>query len=111
VVDRAGLLVGKVDDVELSDEDPPRITALLLGPRALAGRLDGWLGRFVAGAAARLRAPGDPDPVRVPYDQVSTVDSAVHLRIRRDLLPEPSLEAWLRTHVVDRIPGADRADS
>jgi sporulation protein YlmC with PRC-barrel domain len=111
VVDRAGLLVGKVDDVELSDGDPPRIRALLLGPQALAGRLDGWLGRYLAGATGRLRGGDDRDPVRIPYDQVSTVDTAVHLRIHRELLPEPRLEAWLREHLVDRIPGASRADS
>ena len=36
--------------------------------------------------------------------------SAVVLNIRRELLPEPELERWLREHVVARIPGSDHAD-
>jgi sporulation protein YlmC with PRC-barrel domain len=110
VMDRDGLLVGKVDDLELSDEDPPRVVALLLGPQALGERMGGWLGRFLADAARRLRGPGDPDPIRVPYDQVAEINTAVHLRIRRELLPEPALEVWLREHVIGRIPGASRAN-
>jgi len=110
VIDRDGLLVGKVDDVELSTDDPPRVAALLLGPVALGERMGGWLGRTIAGVARRARAAGDRDPIRIPYDQVAQVDTAVHLRIRRDLLPEPALEEWLREHVIGRIPGADHAE-
>lgn len=40
--------------------------------------------------------------IRVPYEQVDHVDTAVHLRIRQDELPEPAMDAWLREHVIDR---------
>ena len=107
IVDRDGQDVGKVDDVEfrLGDDGVPYLTALLVGPHALGPRLGGWLGRFVAGVAGRLDRER-PGPIRIPYDQVDHVDSAVHLKIRRELLPEPLLEEWLRDHVIERIPGS-----
>jgi hypothetical protein len=37
------------------------------------------------------------------------VDSAVHLSVSRRQLPDAPLEAWLRTHLIDRIPGAGDA--
>jgi sporulation protein YlmC with PRC-barrel domain len=110
IVDRDGLLVGKVDDVELSDDDPPRVVALLLGPQALGERMGGWLGRLIAGSSRRLHPGGDPVPTRIPFEQVARVDTAVQLRIARGELPEPALEVWLREHLIDRLPGAFRAN-
>jgi sporulation protein YlmC with PRC-barrel domain len=110
VVDRDGLLVGKVDDVELSDTEPPRVVALLLGPQALGRRMDGWFGRLVFDVAHRLSPERSPLPTRVAYELVSHVDTAVHLQIPRHELPEPSLERWLRAHIVERIPGAFHAE-
>jgi sporulation protein YlmC with PRC-barrel domain len=109
VVDRDGLLVGKVDDIELSDTDPPRVIALLLGPQALGLRMGGWLGRFVYDTAYRLSPQRSPLPTRVAYELVSHVDTSVHLQVPRRDLPEPSLERWLSTHLIERIPGSDRA--
>jgi sporulation protein YlmC with PRC-barrel domain len=51
IIDKDEELIGKIDDVELSDPqggEPPRITALLLGPQAHGQRLGGRLGRWVA---------------------------------------------------------------
>jgi sporulation protein YlmC with PRC-barrel domain len=107
ILDRDGQDVGKVDDVELRIEDGALyLAALLVGPQALGPRLGGQLGRWVAGVAARLSS-GRSGPVRIPYDVVSTVDNAVHLTVRRELLPEPELESWLRQHLIGRIPGGD----
>ena len=111
ILDRDGQDVGKVDDVEFAvDEDGSTyLVALLVGPEALGRRLGGWLGRVVSGVAARL-ARARPGPIRIPYDTVEKVDNAVHLKIRRELLPEPELEAWLREHVIARIPGSGHAE-
>jgi sporulation protein YlmC with PRC-barrel domain len=109
IVDRDGLLVGKVDDVELSDGEPLRVVALLLGPGVLGQRMGGHLGRALARAARRLHPDSHPTPVRIPYEQVVRRDTAVHLRIARGDLPRPALEGWLCDHVISRIPGADRA--
>jgi len=109
VVDRDGQLVGKVDDVELSDEDPPRVVALLLGPRPLGERMGGWLGGLIANAATRLHSESGPYRARIPYEHVASTGTEIRLRVRRELLPEPALEEWLREHVIGRIPGSSDA--
>ncbi|MBM2615671.1 PRC-barrel domain-containing protein [Actinoplanes sp. LDG1-06] len=103
IVDRDGVPVGKVDDVELSD-DARHVTALLTGQSALGGRFGGVLGRWITATT------GGAEPRRIPYGLVALVDSAVHLSIKRALLTPPALEAWLDQHLIGRIPGADRAE-
>jgi sporulation protein YlmC with PRC-barrel domain len=107
ILDRDGIPVGKVDDVELSP-DSRYVAALLTGQRALGARFGGVLGRWITGTAARL----DTDrtgPRRIEYALVAKVDSAVHLSVRRELLTPPALETWLDEHVIGRIPGASDA--
>lgn len=107
IVDSDGIPVGKVDDVEFTvdDDGRPRVSALLTGQQALGARVGGTLGRWITAVAARLDIERR-GPRRVPYRLVSEVDSAVRLRVRRELLAEPPLEAWLNTHLIGRIPGA-----
>lgn len=109
ILDRDGQPVGKVDDVELTvDADGvPHVSALLVGQQALGERIGGRLGRTMAGMARRLR--DDPGPTRIDYSFVAKVGSAVNLRVRKELLTEPPLEAWLGEHVIGRIPGASDA--
>jgi hypothetical protein len=67
LVDADGRPAGKVDDLELTDPgehlDPPSVTAILTGPEALAGWLEGGTGR---GWAEQLigRFPGAGDAAR-----------------------------------------------
>lgn len=87
LIDTEGRLLGKVDDVELTELDEGwTITALLTGPEA-------WLGRLGGGAANNLVAkwenlrPAEPNrtrPWRLPMDLVDRLDSAVHLDVRRE---------------------------
>jgi sporulation protein YlmC with PRC-barrel domain len=111
ILDRDGEPVGKVDDVELdTDADGmPYVSALLVGQRALGDRIGGRLGRWIAGIARRLSPSVDDPPGRIPFDLVAEVDSAVTLSVRRERLPDPPLEAWLREHLIGRIPGAGDA--
>lgn len=114
IVDFSGALIGKVDDVELTvdDQGVPHVTALLVGPQALGRRLGGALGRWISSVAGRLHPAKNPDPLRIGWDLVANnprVDCVVRLSVRRELLTEPALEEWLRTHIIDRIPGGDRA--
>ncbi|GAB1692286.1 hypothetical protein [Krasilnikovia sp. M28-CT-15] len=108
IVDRDGDPVGKVDDVELTcDADGTvRVSALLLGQQALGERIGGVLGRWIAGMARRLSDSPDRPPPRISIDLVAEFGSAITLKVRRDLLPDPPLETWLRDHVIGRIPGA-----
>ena len=111
ILDCDGAPVGKVDDVELDiDADgTPYVAALLVGQQALGDRIGGRLGRWIAGTARRLSPDYDRGPIRIPYDLVAELTSAVNLSVRRELLPDPPLETWLRDHLIGRIPGATDA--
>jgi len=106
ILDRDGEEVGKVDDVEfhLDEDGVPYLTGLLVGPDVFGRRIGGWLGRVVTATTRRLRT-NRSGPIRIPYDLVGSVRSAVTLTVKRDLLPEPELERWLREHLIARIPG------
>lgn len=111
IVDPDGLPVGKVDDVALAlgPDGVPYVAALLVGQRALGRRMGGRLGRWVAASAQRLSTDQARHSLRIGYDLVAKVDSAVHLSVRRDLLPRAPLEQWLGEHLIDRVPGASHA--
>ncbi|MEV4710844.1 hypothetical protein [Micromonospora sp. NPDC049374] len=111
LVDRDGRLVGKVDDVEfaLDADGVPYLRSLLSGPGALGQRVGGRLGRMLVLTAERFVTDRPMAPLRIPYALVGRVDSAVWLRVRADELPTSPVEEWLRRHLIDRIPGADRA--
>jgi sporulation protein YlmC with PRC-barrel domain len=113
LVDKDGLLVGKVDDLEFDDTDdrfrPPQLTAILAGPGALAGRLGGPAGRWLAAISSRLRDAGQDGPARVPWGAVDDLGSAVHLRVGREALKTDVGEDWVRDHVIGRLPGAGDA--
>src|SRR5205823_12906992 len=75
IVDRDGMLAGKVDDLELSFPEggsgPPFVTAILAGPGALARRLGGRLGWWVESTYARLAE--DPTPSRISFGVVKRI--------------------------------------
>jgi sporulation protein YlmC with PRC-barrel domain len=108
ILDRDGEPIGNVDDLELAttDDGALYVSALLVGQQVLGRRIGGWLGRLIENTARRLEPTPADGPIRIPYDLVATVDSAVTLSVRRELLPDPPLEAWLREHLIGRIPGA-----
>lgn len=110
VLDREGAPIGKVDDIALRwDDRAPVITHLLIGPGAWAGRLPGLIGRIVHGAWLRLRPEEDPHALRIALQDVDRLDSAVHLRILREDLRLEGPEAWIRRHVIEKLPGAHHA--
>jgi hypothetical protein len=108
ILDRDGLPVGNVDDVELAvaEDGTLQVVALHVGAQAWGLRLGGRLGATVTGMASRLQRRTPPGPIRVPIDLVRETGSAITLSVSRDLLSEPELETWLREHVIRRIPGA-----
>jgi sporulation protein YlmC with PRC-barrel domain len=111
IVDHTGAKIGKVDDVELSTTPDGRvvIAALLVGQRVLGQRIGGWVGRWLAAVATRMRREEDPPPLRIAFEHVTEVDSEITIGIRRELLPTPPLEAWLQEKLIGRIPGAGDA--
>lgn len=112
LVDTDGTLVGKVDDLELTNPgdgaEPPHVTAILTGPGALAGRLRTPFARWLRAASALLRRAGHDCPTHVPFHQVEQIGGAIRLRITaKDL--ENTREAWVRDHLIGKIPGAGHA--
>lgn len=111
LVDRDGRLCGKVDDVELQRRDDGTlvVTALLTGPGALGHRLPGVLGRMTLAVWRRLHVEQDPEPARIPYEQITAIESGVRLAAGRAELPNGDLENWARTVIVGKLPGASHA--
>jgi sporulation protein YlmC with PRC-barrel domain len=100
LVDSDGIRCGNVDDLELEGvrEGRPRVSAILVGPGALAHR--GLLGRVWASL-------WNGRVVRVPWDEVEDVGAGVFLR-------RPAAELRLgegdrrARQFVARLPGAKR---
>ncbi len=110
VVDRDDELVGKVDDVELTDpaQGAPRLVALLLGPQAYGERLGGRLGRWIAAAGTRLA--GTEEPIRISIDLVESIETSINLNVAASEIERVErLDHWLRDHLIARIPGARSA--
>lgn len=102
VVDPDGMLLCKVDDVELTvpeEGGAPYVSAILAGPAALGPRLGGVLARWVRGRS----------PARIDFGVVSDVSSRVSITLRREGLGANAVEAWCRDNVVAKIPGATHA--
>ena len=99
LIDCDGKFLGKVDDVELTPDETSGalvITALLTGPAAFLDRLGGRLGRVLVERWGELRV-SEPDrtrPWRIDVDDVDRLDSAVHLRVRRDGVLRRDREAY-----------------
>ena len=87
ILDCDGRMLGKVDDLELTQqEDGLAVTAVLTGPAALLPRLGGGLGDRLVTTWSRLKV-SEPDrlrPWRIDMDRVDRLDSALHLSVRRD---------------------------
>lgn len=108
VLDVNDVPVGKVDDVEISEGDPPEITSLLLGPVAYGTRLGGRFGGSIAGAGARLARTRTP--IRIPIELVKDIGVSIRLTVSSgDLARVHDLDHWLRDHLIARIPGAGHA--
>lgn len=121
LVDLDGRLVGKVDDLELTDPEfgddetddsrarTPVIVAILSGPGALAPRLGGRVGALMFGAWRRLHPEENPRPRRIPFEQVARLYDHVELAVSSDDLEEDRTHRWISERLISRLPGADRA--
>jgi len=94
LLDKDGRRCGNVDDLAIEDAD---VVAILSGPGYWPSRA-GWLGRF----ASRLAGSGR---VRIPWDEVAKIDSAVHLRRTATEYGLGQVDDRLRPYL-ERITGA-----
>jgi len=111
VIDPDGQMISKVDDaeLELAEDGTPYVIALLTGPAALGPRVGGQLGKAMVAIQGRLHSAGGPGPGRIPIHLVTDIGSAITVSARPADLPIRGLEDWVRTRVIDRIPGASDA--
>jgi sporulation protein YlmC with PRC-barrel domain len=97
LLDVEGKMLGKVDDVELTQTNSGlTVTALLTGQVALLHRLGGSLGNEMVTKYVLLR-PSETNrsrPWRIPIDDVERLDSAVHLRVHRNESVERDIETF-----------------
>lgn len=105
LVDRSDLNIGKVDGIvlELRDDGPPRVAALLTGGHLLSRRLhvriESWSRRLTRGWGPRT-----PGPIRIPWSKVKKIGVDVKVDVAADeVMP---WEHWVRDHIIRRIPGA-----
>jgi sporulation protein YlmC with PRC-barrel domain len=110
LVDRAGRLCGKVDDVELSEPDERGnvyVDAIVCGPGALLTRtghqrLGPWLRRMM-----RRAFPSDADDAgRVPLSRVADIGDHVTLAMDSEEVATYAVERWTRDHFICHIPGS-----
>ena len=99
-------MAGKVYDLELASEGrrPPAMTAILAGPGALARRLGGRLGGWLAPAHERLQDRPLDGPARIAFGVVERIDRSVRLIVSRRNVPTHAMETWMREHLVAKIP-------
>jgi hypothetical protein len=112
IVDCHRLPIGRVDDLEIEiGAGAPRVTALLTGAEALGGRIDGALGKAMAGVASRMRAGGEKaGPPRIEVARIREIEPLIELDVELDELPHVAgLEHWLATYFVERLPGSGDA--
>jgi hypothetical protein len=87
LLDCNGEMLGKADDIELTDTPHGlTVTAVLTGPAALLDRLGGRLGATLTDRYRRLRVsePNRALPWRIDFAEVERLDSAIHLKVPRE---------------------------
>ena len=112
ILDRDGLLIGKVDDLEvdtIGEGDDLYVTAILTGPGVLVRRMGArrfghWLQRVNAFLMDRADDPG-----RIPFNQVIDLGRDVKVATPHAAVATSSAERWVRDHVIGHIPGGRRA--
>ncbi len=107
LVDRAGRLCGKVDDLELSVDEASGhvlVAAIRTGPGALLQRV----GRRRIGRWLEDRVD-DTYAGSIPFGKVSEVGDHVTLAMDSNEVATFAAERWVRDHVIGHIPGSRHA--
>jgi sporulation protein YlmC with PRC-barrel domain len=105
LVDRHGVNIGKVDGIvlQLRDDQPPRVAAILTGGHLLARRLHPRI-ESLARWLTRRWGPGNLEPLRIPWSKVMKIG----VDVKVDVAAEQGVpwEHWVREHILRHIPGA-----
>jgi sporulation protein YlmC with PRC-barrel domain len=108
LVDPDGRMAGKVDDLELQMREggPPIVTGILSGPGALARRIGGRPGAWLASVHVRLRPQDRDGPARISFGVVAAVGDHVDVTVGREDLDTYAFEGWVRDRIISRLPGS-----
>jgi hypothetical protein len=107
LVDRHKEKIGRVDDLllELEEGKPPRVATIVIGGRARARRVGGWMVALHRTWHALLGHREEHES-RVPFDAVRCVADTIELDVDGQGLAAMHVERWLARHVICPIPGA-----
>ncbi len=110
LIDRQGERIGRVDELvlELRDDGPPRIAAILVGSPMRAARIARW---WAAAAAVLRRAIGlgRAEVTRIPFTHVRCIGKHIDLEVAGIDTPALRGERRLRA-LLQHIPGARRKE-
>ena len=107
LTDRHGKAIGRIDGIvmRIDGRQQPRVTHIEAGAVTQAHRLHSRIGLWTERIAQRW-GKMRPNPYRVVWSALSFKDRDVRADVDAATVPTLAWERWLRTHVIDRIPGA-----
>ena len=104
LLDRDNRRCGKVDDLELSEDETGNlyVSAIYAGPGELVTRLHmpkigDWIRNAVLGEQKAT--------TRISFDKVRSIDNHITLSMGAEDLATSAMEKWTRDHVTSHIPG------
>jgi hypothetical protein len=110
ILDRDGISLAKVDDLEFSepsaDGDLPVLTDILCGQAALARRFGRRLGRGVEMLRRVIQPTAEPGPARISFGSVTNVGVDIRVSLDRDSADVTVVERWLEREVLSHLPGS-----
>lgn len=83
--DKDGHKAGKVNDLilELPDDGPPRVTAILTGPDSFVSLLPDWMDKLTLWIRTSILGLKRVDPHEIDWQHVTHIDVAVHVDLDR----------------------------
>ena len=107
LVDRHREKIGRIDELllELEEGKPPRVATIVIGGRARARRVGGWMVACHRAVHA-LFGQHEEHESHVPFDAVRSIADTIELDVEGDALESMHLERWLATRVIGRIPAS-----
>jgi hypothetical protein len=107
IVDRDGDKAGRADGIvlELRVDKPPRVAYVEVSPITLLSRFSRRFGRWYARWDRRLGHDRGV-PFRIPWSRLEHRAHALHIDLDVEATPINVLEDFLRTKIVERIPGS-----
>jgi sporulation protein YlmC with PRC-barrel domain len=85
IVDKDGSKAGKVDDLllEIPDDGPPEVIAILTGPNSAVSQLPRWIQHLTNWIRTSLLQIDRTEPAEVDWSHVTRIDVVVHIDLDR----------------------------